>query len=136
MTRLDSDRPRILVVLEDDRLAQLVRAALRSKDFAVLDAPDGLKGFDAAVQKRPDLVIFDLLLPAIDGWRLAEQLAANESTANIPRVLLSGMRGLGEIASELNVDAYLSKPVDVDDLLETVERLISDKPRGRLTAAS
>lgn len=111
----------ILIVEDDAENAASLREVLQEEGYPIERAADGadalrlLKG-----GMRPDLMLVDLMMPNIDGWKLATALRADASLQTIPIVLLTADARGKEAAQQLGVNAYLSKPVDLGTLLDTV----------------
>jgi CheY-like chemotaxis protein len=74
-------------------------------------------------EARPDLILLDLWMPHMDGWKFRQRLWQNPVLAGIPVVLVSAECDLGQIADALDVNAYVRKPVDPEVLLQTVSAL-------------
>ena len=116
---------RVLVVDDDDVIRQLIRINLELEGFEVTSAVDGQDCLDKAAAVNPVVITLDIMMPRMDGWETASRLRADPGTAGIKVVLLSARaqdadRQRGD---RLGVDAYLTKPFDPDDLVETVRRL-------------
>ncbi|HEY0021385.1 MAG TPA: PAS domain S-box protein [Longimicrobium sp.] len=116
----------------EDNLANLslVETILLSRPgWRVLPALQGGIGVELAREHRPDLVLLDLHLPDIQGDEVLRRLRADARTAGIPVVVVSAdaTRASNDRLRALGADAYLSKPIDVDEFLETVERFLSER---------
>jgi DNA-binding response OmpR family regulator len=108
----------------------------RSAGLATLEAADGETGLSLARSERPDLILLDIMLPAMDGWRVAEELAADPSTAEIPILFLSAR---SEQADELRAYeaggiGYVMKPFDPPALAEAVASILERLTRGEREA--
>jgi DNA-binding response OmpR family regulator len=112
---------RILVVEDDADLRRLFRTALSIAGYEVDDAPDGIDALRIIESRVPDLVVLDLMLRALDGRSVQQELAAHAITRNIPIVIVTGSSL--EI-SGVNVSCVLRKPVTPDQLVETVRHCI------------
>lgn len=113
---------RILIV-EDDRINRtLFRDVLQSQGYDTIEATNGIDGVKAAENEAPKLILMDIQLPDMDGMKAVARLKSNPATKNIPVVALTGyaLKGDRERLLALGFDDYLSKPVDIDDLLEKV----------------
>lgn len=113
----DADQPLLLVVEDNAELRLFLRDAL-STHYRVITADTGRLGLDEAINKIPDLIISDVMMPELNGYQLVEQLKTDERTSHIPIVLLtakssadSRLTGLG-----LGADDYLSKPFSLEEL--------------------
>jgi len=110
----------------EDNLAnlQLVERALaRQPGVKVLAATQGRLGLELARERRPDLVLLDLHLPDITGEEVLDELAADHQTAQIPVIVVSAAASKGRVERlrERGVSAYLTKPIDLGDLLAAVD---------------
>lgn len=99
---------------------------LSRRGYEVLVAVTGLQGVDLATEQKPDLVLMDLSLPEMDGWRATGVLKAQEQTRAIPVIALSAhaMTGDREKAMEAGCDDFETKPVELTRLLEKMEALL------------
>lgn len=113
-----------ILVIEDDRLIiEPVARALKSANYTVLTAMNGLDGLQAALNQRPDLVILDIMLPGLDGWEVCKGI---RQKSVVPILMLTALseeidRILG---LELGADDYLTKPFSTRELLARVKALL------------
>ena len=116
---------RVLVVEDNEMNMKLVRDVLHAKGFTTLAAVTGEKGISLALEHLPSLVLMDVQLPGIDGMEALARIRADDRTASIPVVAVTAqaMHGDRERFLEAGFDAYLSKPVDVFELIGTVREL-------------
>jgi CheY-like chemotaxis protein len=121
-----SDPNRSIMVVEDDEdIRDMLRLVLESCGYRVEMAPDGLAGWEhLAADHVPSLIILDLMMPRMNGEQFLRKLRASPQ-ASIPVVIMSGQPGATQTARDLEADAAITKPVDLDDLLSTVERLVA-----------
>jgi two-component system cell cycle response regulator DivK len=114
----------ILVVEDNKNNMNLFRDVLRATGYRTLEASTGGQALMLATEHRPALVLMDIRLPDIDGVEALSRLRMDERTASIPvlAVTAQAMKGDRERFKEAGFDGYLSKPVDIDELLTTVER--------------
>lgn len=120
---------RILIVEDQDDVAQLIEIVLRNEGYTVAIARDGAQGLILARDWKPDLILMDIMLPGVDGGRLISRLRKEPETQNLPIVAMSASRTLRDRSGELEADALLAKPFDVDALLVQVQFLLS-RDRG------
>jgi DNA-binding response OmpR family regulator len=119
--------PKKILIVEDDEVArELMRMTLEHQGYAVETAEDGLRGYELALQSRPDLIVTDLQMPSADGVHLVRRLRDTDVLAQTPVLIVTGM-GFGDAAFTLTqgADAYVPKPLDPESLIETVRRLLS-----------
>jgi two-component system cell cycle response regulator DivK len=114
----------ILVVEDNERNMKLVRELLEATGYRAIEAATGSQALDLAREHRPDLVLMDIRLPDIDGVEALSRLRADDRTASIPvlAVTAQAMHGDRERCLAAGFDGYLSKPIDVGQLLEAVSR--------------
>jgi two-component system cell cycle response regulator DivK len=112
----------VLVVEDNEMNMKLFRDVLRATGFRTLEATTGAQAVGLAVEHAPDLVLMDVQLPDIDGVEALSRLRANERTASTPvlAVTAQAMRGNRERFLAAGFDGYVSKPVDVVELIATV----------------
>jgi len=113
---------RILVVEDNDDNMNLILDMLQSLRYVSLTAENGEAGLTRAREDRPDLILMDLSLPAMDGWTATKHLKADPNTQNIPVIAVTAhaMVGDEERALEAGCDDYVSKPIDVKELARKI----------------
>jgi DNA-binding response OmpR family regulator len=123
--------PKILVVDDDPDLVETVSMMLESKDFDVIAAYGGVEGLRRARSERPDLVVLDVMMPDKDGFEVCKELKADPQTAEIPVLLLTAVaskisetRYTPRMGMETEADDYVDKPVQPEEIVRRVERLL------------
>jgi two-component system, cell cycle response regulator DivK len=114
---------RVLVVEDNDKNMKLFRDVLQATGYTTVEASTGEAAVELAASHSPALVLMDMQLPGIDGVEALARLRGDERTASIPVLALTAqaMHGDRERFLAAGFDGYLSKPVDVVELLRTVE---------------
>ena len=114
----------ILVVEDNEKNMKLVRDILQATGYHPLEATSGEEALALAAETAPALVLMDIQLPDIDGSEALRRLRSDERTTGIPVVALTAqaMQGDREGFLAAGFDGYLSKPIDVDELIATVRR--------------
>jgi len=114
---------RILVVEDEERIAQVIQRGLTFEGYRVDVAGDGQAGLDKAREAMPDLVILDLMLPKVDGVEVCQRLRA---ASNVPILMLTAKDTVADRVRGLDAgaDDYLTKPFDLDELLARVRALL------------
>jgi CheY-like chemotaxis protein len=125
------EAPLVLLVDDERAIRTICRVNLEGDGLAVTEAKDGAEALDAVRRERPSVVLLDVMMPGVDGWSVAEQLAADDELREIPVVFLSA-RAADEDhlrAQELGAVGYVVKPFDplalagkVRDVLERIAR--------------
>ena len=120
-----------VIYFEDDKdMVELVRIILGREGYQVEGIAEGQAGIKAVQQNSPDVILLDLMLPDMDGWEIFRQLKHDESTADIPVIVITAKaqsidKVLGlEIAK---VDDYISKPFRPNELVDSVEEVLAGK---------
>src|ERR1041385_5251340 len=100
----------------------------------VLEASDGPSGLEEAKKETPDVILLDVMMPALDGWRVAERLLDDETTRDIPVIFLTARAEFRDRARGLDIGGvdYVTKPFNPLDLATDVRRLLSRIERGEL----
>jgi DNA-binding response OmpR family regulator len=115
-----------ILIIEDDAVLQKALAEyLTSEKFEVKSALDGETGIALSLSEKPDLILLDIVLPKKDGYEVLQAVRANESTKNIPVVLLTNLDSIADVekALEMGATTYLVK---ADYKLEEVTAKIKD----------
>ena len=125
--------PKILIVEDNEMNRDILKRRLARKGFETVDAADGRQGVAAARQLRPDLILMDMSLPALDGWEATRQIKAAPETRSIPVIALTAhaMAGDRERALEAGCDDYDTKPIEFAALLQKIEALLTATQPGR-----
>lgn len=118
---------RILIVEDNMDTYELVRFILEKNGYETFLAMNGRDGVNAASKQRPDLIIMDLSMPEMDGWTATRLIKGNAQTTAIPLIALTAhaLPGDRQRAFDAGCDEYVTKPMDLLDLLETVNDWIS-----------
>jgi CheY-like chemotaxis protein len=121
-----AEREKTVLVVEDEaELRELLCGRLRNHGYRALEAGGGREATELIERESLDLVIMDLMLPEIDGWRLCQKLKTEPNYQNVRIIVLSGLveqeGGGGQLEQ---CDFLISKPFDLKVLLEKVEELI------------
>jgi CheY-like chemotaxis protein len=119
---------RVLVVDDDDVIRQLITVNLELEGFEVVTAVDGQDALEKVKSADVSVVTLDVMMPRIDGWEAASRLRSDPETAHIKVVLLSARAQEADLqrGEKIGVDAYLTKPFDPDELIDTVRRLAAE----------
>jgi two-component system, OmpR family, alkaline phosphatase synthesis response regulator PhoP len=129
---------RVLVIDDEAPIRLLCRVNLEAEKMEVLEAADGPSGLEKARAEKPDVILLDVMMPALDGWRVAEQLLEDGQTQEIPIIFLTARAEFRDRARGLDIGGvdYVTKPFNplelaplVRDLLDRIERGERDELR-------
>jgi DNA-binding response OmpR family regulator len=121
-------KPRILIVDDESDLVAVLRFGLEVEGFDVIDASDGEEGLKRAREDHPDLLVLDLMLPKLDGYKVCRALKYDERYKSLPIFILSARSGEQDrrLALDMGADVSISKPYEIKDLVARI--------RARLTS--
>ena len=118
--------PKILVVDDDADIVYMIKSVLEKNGYEVETAPDGFQALQMVKINKPDLMIVDLSMPVMDGWRLSMKVRQDERSKDLPIIVLSGL--IAHEESHLEADepynVYIPKPFDIHKLAERVKTLL------------
>jgi two-component system sensor histidine kinase/response regulator len=97
--------------------------------YIVFQAENGRIGFEMALKENPDIIISDVLMPELNGFKMFNKLQKNKKTMSIPLIFLSAKGAEKDMNTGMNLGAadYLTKPININDLLKSVENKIKKK---------
>jgi DNA-binding response OmpR family regulator len=125
------EKKRRLVYIEDEpEMIDLVRLILNRRGFEIIGANGGREGLDLVKKMIPDLVLLDLMMPDMDGWDVYQQMKADETTQNIPVIVVTAKAQSIDKVLGLHiakVDDYISKPFSPQELIDSVEKVFARK---------
>jgi two-component system, cell cycle response regulator DivK len=126
--------PTVLYIEDHPDNMTLVRRILQSESYTLIEARTGFQGIFFAENQDIDMILLDVNLPDIDGYEVARRLRKSKKTAlaHIPIVAVTAnaMKGDDQKALDAGMDLYMTKPINIQALLETVEDLINKTRRG------
>jgi CheY-like chemotaxis protein len=113
---------------DDPEILEATGQVLREWGYTVDEALDGATALSLARKAQPDLVLVDLMMPVMDGWTLIRRMREENLLDGTPLVVFSADRDAREKARDLEAQAALRKPFELEELQDVVERLLSQKP--------
>ena len=125
------NKEKLLVVDDEKDFVGFISERLEAKGFDVLKAFDGKEGFKMAQSERPDLIILDVVMPEMNGYDVCRNLKTDANYKDIPIIMLTAKFQPNDIifGKEMGTDAYLTKPLELELLLHTVNTLLSSRKR-------
>jgi len=133
-----SDRPRVLLVDDYPDAREMYTEYLQYSGFDVVEAENGMEALQRAIDATPDIILMDLSLPVMDGWEATRRLKADERTASIPVVALTGhaLAGISEGAKKAGCDAFVTKPCLPEDLVKEIRKILDASSSTKKTRRS
>jgi DNA-binding response OmpR family regulator len=127
-----ADATKVLVIDDEAPIRLLCRVNLEAEGMEVLEAADGPSGLEKARSERPDVILLDVMMPGLDGWRVAEELLDDQRTRGIPIVFLTARAELRDRARGLDLGGvdYVTKPFNPIELAPLVRALIERVEQG------
>lgn len=127
---MTADTKRIIYIEDEQEMIDLVRLILSRKGYQVKGASGGQEGLDLVRAESPDLVLLDLMMPDMDGWEVYQQMKAGGITREIPVIVITAKaQNIDKVLGVhiAKVDDYISKPFTPQQLIDSVEKVLSKK---------
>jgi DNA-binding response OmpR family regulator len=123
---------KVLVIDDEAPIRLLCRVNLEAERMTVFEAADGPSGLEQAREQQPDVILLDVMMPGLDGWKVAEQLLEDERTSSIPIIFLTARAEFRDRAKGLDIGGvdYVTKPFNPLDLAPLVRDLLTRIERG------
>lgn len=117
---------KVLLVDDEVDVIRALRMRFKANGFDVVTASDGVQATSVALRERPDLIVLDIGMPGGDGFVVAERLRSSSVTRLIPIIVLSARHTIMDTqkARDLDIERYLTKPFDPDELIRTANNLL------------
>jgi DNA-binding response OmpR family regulator len=133
----DQGTPLVLVADDEEDIRALVAFRLQRAGYEVITAADGAEALTLATTRLPDLIVLDMMMPKATGLEVTRSLRAQDSTKEIPVILLTARAQEADVASgfEAGADDYVKKPFSPMDLQQRVQSLLGRKPSASTTSA-
>jgi two-component system chemotaxis response regulator CheY len=116
----DESSRTVLVVDDDPGVLEVLELALSAEGYQVVLARNGREALERAAARRPNVMLVDLMMPIMDGWQFVRECRKIQSYGQTQVIILSAARNVNEAARDLGVQAVVSKPFNLDDLLNLV----------------
>ena len=118
---------KILIVEDNEMNRDMLSRRLQRKGFEIVMAEDGQQGVDMSKSENPDVILMDLGLPVMDGWQATSSIKEDETTKDIPIIVLTAhaMAGDREKALDAGADEYDTKPIEFKRLLGKINDFLS-----------
>lgn len=123
----------LLLVDDEPDLVQMVSVRLKAAGYEVATAYDGQQALEMVRKEPPDLMVLDLMLPKLDGYKVCRLIKFDEKTKGIPVLVFTARAQVEDVtlATECGADAYLTKPFEAKTLLDKIEQLLAAAGKGK-----
>jgi two-component system cell cycle response regulator DivK len=120
---------KVLLVEDNEMNRDILSRRLSRRGYVVIFAMDGQQGVEMARSEKPDIILMDMSLPVMDGWEATRRIKSDDAMRNAPVIGLTAhaMSGDREKALKAGCDDYDTKPVELDRLIEKIERLLGER---------
>jgi DNA-binding response OmpR family regulator len=114
----------ILLIDDEVELRENLAEILSFENYTVIEAEDGLQGFEKATSLHPDLILCDIAMPGIDGFELLKRLRQNSNTSAIPVIMVTARAEPSaiQLGIALGANGYIKKPFDIDEALLMIRK--------------
>lgn len=121
-----NNKKRILIIEDEEQMVEMLKMRLEANNYEVLSTDDGKKGLEMAQKQNPDLIILDLMIPKMDGFKVCGLLKKDSRYSRIPIILFTARAQESDkrMGEEIGADAYITKPFEPKVLLEKIEELL------------
>jgi len=119
---------KILVTEDSPTMLGVMKDILEQAGYSVITASDGQEALDKAKKEKPDLIILDLMLPKLDGYKVCAMLKFDKNYSNIPIIILTARAGEGDkkLGLEVHADAFITKSSQNDLVLAKIKELLKE----------
>jgi CheY-like chemotaxis protein len=125
-------KKRILIVEDQPPIVNMLKMRLEAHDYEVITAGDGQEGLERAQKENPSLIILDVMLPKLSGYKVCQLLKADPKYSPIPIIISSGRtpQEIKKVSQEVGADAFVSKPFEAEVLLSKMKELLEKKNKS------
>jgi DNA-binding response OmpR family regulator len=121
---------RVLLVEDDPSLRRYLEVVLQRKGYEVLVAADGLEAMKVTLTAPLDVVVTDAVMPNLNGYELCRFVKNSPTLAQTPVVLLSALEQNTSCSEDAGIDAYLAKPISIEDLTDCIQNLLRHRAQA------
>ena len=126
MSTLIGTKKKILIIDDEPNVCELLSETLKNGGYEAHKALSGQEGLDKAASVKPDLILLDVMMPVMDGWKVLEKLRRASETQDIPVVMLTARSETESVvkSQQFKVVDYFFKPVDLEELFRLLPRYV------------
>lgn len=128
-----NDQQKTILLIDDEiNLQQLMKITLRSKGYLVETANNGVEGLEKLETIKPDLIILDMNMPKMGGLEFYQKICYGGSQPKYPVLVLTARANMEQLFKEFNIDGFMAKPFEINDLLHEVDTIIQKRSNAGL----
>ncbi len=122
----------VLIIDDEKLIVKATELVIRLSGYNVISSFDGVEGLKTAREKKPDLILLDIMMPGIDGWSVLKELKSDPATQQIPVIIFTAKEYIRGKESSLSAGAvdYITKPFETSELLQAIHKHISLTDKG------
>jgi len=120
----DTMSKQILIIEDDEEILKVLETVLEYNEFGVTAISDTDDIIESIAQYQPDLILTDFLLTGLNGGEICQRVKSNKDTCHIPVILISAYPELAVSFGKFGFDAFINKPFNIGDLVETIDHLL------------
>ena len=124
MADTPDNKPVVLVVDDDEDILVLLKRALSSQGYNPAVSPNGENIMDIITQSHPDMILLDIHMKGIDGGTVCQLLKTNQTTADIPVLMVSAHEDIATITRQCGADGYIKKPFEPATFRQAIQQLL------------
>jgi CheY-like chemotaxis protein len=124
-------KKRILIIEDQAMISNMLKIRLEANGYEVITAADGQEGLEKARRENPNLILLDIMLPKMDGYKVCQLLKSDPKYRSIPIIISSGRtpQEIQKVGKEVGADAFVSKPFEAEVLLKKIQELLERKEK-------
>ena len=120
--------PKILIVEDETKFLELLKIRLEDNGYEVISANNGVEALEMVKTHKPHLIILDVLMPVMDGFKFYKELKKVPANLKIPVLIMTARGQMEDTFKEIGADEFLTKPVSAEVLLEKISKLLKGIP--------
>ena len=118
---------KILIIDDEATSLQILQSSLGKKDYEVITAQDGVEGFSLINSHKPNLIILDVHMPNVDGYKLVRDIQSDEEIKKIPIIIVTADEKLEERFKLIGIEYYFKKPYKIQEVLSAIAGILTDR---------
>jgi|SRR3989339_1294647 len=120
---------KVLLVDDEEDIVGALTIRLKASGYDVISASNGMEGLEKARSEKPDVILLDIMLPKLDGYKVCRILKFDEKFKNIPIIMVTGKFGEEnrKLGMDVGADAYILKPFNPKELMAKIEEVLTKK---------